>query len=129
MRLCSIGFVCGVIIGWANGTPHLPTMVDVALIRTNLSTMVQVPQAVHACINSPSAAPFITCGYAAVRPCACDAESSIKCLTHFPVRLLQDWLHSYWGCTSLQWRLCWLSCLHASTPMLLRPCSVHSCLT
>ena len=66
--LCSIGFVCGVIIGWANGTPHLPTMVDVALIRTNLSTMVQVPQAVHACINSPSAAPlhhvWLCCGAA-----------------------------------------------------------------
>ncbi|CAK0783052.1 hypothetical protein CVIRNUC_006247 [Coccomyxa viridis] len=62
-----VGLVCGVVImvNWADVTPQLATMVDVAL-GPNLSTRVWVPQAVHACINSPSAAPFITCGYAAV---------------------------------------------------------------
>ena len=96
VRLCSVGLVCGVVImvNWADVTPQLATMVDVAL-GPNLSTRVWVPRAVHACINSPSAAPFITCGYAAVWPCACNAESSINCPTHFLVRLLQEWLQSH----------------------------------
>lgn len=61
MRLCSVGLICTAICSCI-----CPAMVDVALIGPRLSVTVRVPQAMHAWIASPSAAPYIAHGYAAV---------------------------------------------------------------
>ena len=74
--LCSISLYCSAIYGWLD----LP-MVDVFLFGPRLSGTVRVPQALHAWIASPSAAPFIMHGYAAVWPSLCDAKSCIALLS------------------------------------------------
>ena len=74
MRLRSVGLVCTAICSCIR-----PAMVDVALIGPRLSMMVRVPQAMHAWIASPSAAPYIAHGYAAVWSALFDAE---LCTTH-----------------------------------------------
>ncbi|CAK0783054.1 hypothetical protein CVIRNUC_006249 [Coccomyxa viridis] len=57
----SVGLICTAICSCI-----CPAMVDVALIGPRLSVTVRVPQAMHAWIASPSAAPYIAHGYAAI---------------------------------------------------------------
>ena len=85
VRLCSVSLYGSAIYVWLD----LP-MVDVALLGPRLSGTVRVPRALHACIASRSAAPFITYGYAAVWPSLCDARDNpfLHCCALCPVWLL-----------------------------------------
>ena len=96
-----------------------PAEVKVALIGPHLSTKVLVPQALHACITSPSAAPFIGHGYAAVRPSLFDAESdTIPALLCSVPKVAASRVAA---CSIRRWRMCSSPCMHASAPRLLHP--------
>ena len=86
VRLYSVGVLSAIIFSWFQ-----PAMVDVALVGPRLSLKVLVPEALHACIMLPSAAPIIAHGYAAVRPSLSDAESHtiLHCSAQCQMWLLQ----------------------------------------
>ena len=73
VHLCSVGVLSAAICIYVDIGLQLAGMVDVVLSGPRLSMMLRVPQIVHAWITSPSAAPFITRGYAAVWSALCDA--------------------------------------------------------
>ena len=80
MRLCSITIYCNVICGWARLGGLWMEYVE--LLGPDLLATLWVPQAGRAWFASPVAEPFIACGYDAVCPTHCDADSH-----HSPARL------------------------------------------